>query len=537
MNNQKILAVIPARANSKRIPNKNIRLLNNHPLIYYVMKNALDSKYITDIIVTTDSKEVETISKQLGISCVHRKDSLCQDDITLDAVIYDAIQSIDCDFVVTMQPTSPLLKPESLDAAIEHCIEGDYETVISVINYPRLSWKRINEQMIPDYKERLNFQYLPPYYHETGAFLISKKEIITNSTRIGKKVDVFEISNEEAINIDSFQDLALANVILQKKKVGIYVNGNNKRGMGHIYRSLEIADEFYTKPDIYFDKNQTDLAVFGETNHKLIAVNGLNELLEHLKEKNYDIFISDILSTSIDYMIALRNCIPNAKLVNFEDDGEGIYQADLVFNALYQKYDLPYVKSGEKYYIASKLFMFYQPIVINEEVKRVFISFGGADPQNYTDRLLKIISNNPEKYKNYHFYVVLGRAKMNVDMLLKYNEMPNIDVLYDIKNMPEIMSQCDIGITSRGRTGYELAILGIPSIAMAQNKREEKHGFVCHENGFNYLGLNPSDLVIETNLDLYLHLTKEERITQQKILLSKDLRNGRQRVMNLINSL
>lgn len=120
---------------------------------------------------------------------------------------------------------------------------------------------------------------------------------------------------------------------------------------------------------------------------------------------------------------------------------------------------------------------------------------------------------------------------------MEYNQYSNIEVLYDIKNMPEIMSKCDIGVTSRGRTGYELAILGIPTIAMAQNKREEKHGFVSHENGFNYLGLNPSDLVIETNLDLYLHMTKEERQQQQNILLSKDLRNGRQRVMNLINSL
>ena len=46
--------------------------------------------------------------------------------------------------------------------------------------------------------------------------------------------------------------------------------------------------------------------------------------------------------------------------------------------------------------------------------------------------------------------------------------------------MPELMTSCDVGITSRGRTGYELAILGIPSIAMAQNKREEKHGFVSN---------------------------------------------------------
>ena len=181
--------------------------------------------------------------------------------------------------------------------------------------------------------------------------------------------------------------------------------------------------------------------------------------------------------------------------------------------------------------------MLYQPIEIREQVTNVFISFGGADPENYTDRLLSIITKNSAKYGKRHFYVIVGRAKLNVGKLLEYNHFPNIEVLYDIRNMPEIMSKCDIGLTSRGRTGYELAVLGIPSIAMAQNKREEKHGFVCHENGFNYLGLNPSDLIIEANLDLYLHLTKEEREKLQEILLSKDLRNGRQRVMNLINSL
>lgn len=532
-----ITAIIPARANSKRIPNKNIRLLNNHPLVYYAIKNALDSQYVTRVIVTTDSKEVQIIAKQLGVECIERKAELCEDDVTLDAVIYDVAKDISCDYIVTMQPTSPLLLPATLDKAIEYCVSGDYDTIISVINRPRLGWKKENNQMKPGYEKRLNFQYLPPYYQETGAFLISKKEAVGPETRIGEKVNIYEISKEESVNIDDFQDLALANIILQKKKVAIYVNGNNKRGMGHIYRSLELADEFYSKPDIYFDKNQTDPIVFGDTTHKLIPVDGLNELLEKLKTKNYDIFINDILSTTIDYMIALKKCLPNTKFVNFEDDGEGIYQADLVFNALYQQHELPQVKAGEKYYIASKLFLLYQPIEIKDKVKNILITFGGADPQNYSDRLLNIITKNQKKYNKYHFYVVLGRAKLNVDKLFAFNKYDNIDVLYDIKNMPEIMSQCDIAFTSRGRTGYELAILGIPTIAMAQNRREEKHGFVCHENGFNYLGLNPSDFVIETNLDLYLHLTKQERDEMQRIMLSKDLRNGRQRVMNLIHSL
>ena len=177
--------------------------------------------------------------------------------------------------------------------------------------------------------------------------------------------------------------------------------------------------------------------------------------------------------------------------------------------------------------------MFYEPIAIKEHVEKVFISFGGADPQNYSDRLLEMICK-PE-YSKYKFIVVLGRAKNNVESLLKYNDYPNIEVLFDVSNMPELMTSCDVGITSRGRTGYELAFLGIPSIAMAQNHREEKHGFVCNENGFTYIGLNPPNEMIESNLRMYLNMKQESRQHFQQMLLSHDLRGGRKRVMCLIN--
>ena len=206
-----------------------------------------------------------------------------------------------------------------------------------------------------------------------------------------------------------------------------------------------------------------------------------------------------------------------------------------MFNAIYHNEDLPQIKAGEKFYICGKLFTYYKPIKIKEKVERVFIAFGGADPQNYTDRLLNIISK-PE-YEDYRFIVVLGRAKNNVNLLLEYNKFDNIEVLYDVSNMPELMSSCDIACTSRGRTGYELALLGIPAIAMAQNYREEKHGFVCNENGFDYIGLNPDDEIIEGNLKMYLKMSAKSRQHYQDILLSHDLRNGRHRVMTLINNL
>lgn len=531
-----ILAVIPARAGSRGIPNKNIRIIGGHPLIYYSIKNALSSKYISDVIVTTDSPDVKIIAEQMGVKVHWRNQRLCQDDVTLDAVIYDAIpKKQSWDYIVTMQPTSPTLQVSTLDAAIKYSIDNDTDTLISAINAPHLSWGVKDGKKVPNYTERLNRQYLPPCYCETGAFVISKSSVVTERTRIGEKVDVYEVSENEAVDIDTFEDLQVVASILKKEKVAIYVNGNNKRGTGHIYRSLELADEFFEKPDIYYDKNQTDRAIFGKTTHNLIPVDGIVELFKICKEKQFTIFINDILSTSIDYMIGLRSVLPTAHIINFEDDGEGSSKADLVFNALYDESQNKNVMAGEKYYISGKTFLFYNPIKIKDKVKNVLISFGGADPQNYTERLLRIVSKN--EYKDFHFTVVLGRAKENVDGCLEYNKYENIEVLHDISNMPEIMSKCDIAFTSRGRTGYELAILGIPSIAMAQNKREEKHGFVCNDNGFDYLGLNPSDEVIEGNLRMYINLSKKSRQEFQNKLLSHDLKNGRKRVMDLINSL
>lgn len=529
----KILAVIPARAGSKGIPNKNIRIIGGHPLIYYSIKNALNSTMITDIIVTTDSEEVKIIAEQMGAKVKWRDAKLCGDAVTLDAVIFDAIPNEQWDYVITMQPTSPTLKVNTLDNAIRYAINNDLDTLISAINAPHLSWGEKDGKKIPNYTERLNRQYMPPCYMETGAFVVSKASIVTPETRIGLKVDVFELSEEEAHDVDTFEDLQSVAATLEKKKVAIYVNGNNKRGMGHIYRALELADEFFVKPDIYYDVNQTDRNVFGKTTHNLIPVDGIAELFDKCKTNQYTLFINDILSTSIDYMIGLRRVLPNAKLVNFEDDGEGAIKADMVFNALFHDSELPHIYAGEKYYISSKTFMFYEPIEIKNEVKRVFISFGGADPQNYSDRLLSIVSK--DEYKKYQFIVVLGRAKNNVDALLEYNKYENIEVVYDVANMPEIMSKCDMGITSRGRTGYELAMLGIPTISMAQNQREEKHGFVCNENGFTYIGLNPADEIIESNLRMYLSMSKESREHFHSMLLSHELRDGRKRVMSLIN--
>jgi CMP-N-acetylneuraminic acid synthetase len=146
----KILSVIPARAGSRGIPNKNIRIIENHPLIYYSIKNAIKSEKISDVIVSTDSPEVRIIAQQMGVQVHWRDASLCGDEVTLDAVIADAVpKEQKWDYIVTMQPTSPTLRVETLDAAIQYTIDNDLDTVISAINAPHLSWRENDGKKVP----------------------------------------------------------------------------------------------------------------------------------------------------------------------------------------------------------------------------------------------------------------------------------------------------------------------------------------------------------------------------------------------------
>ncbi len=532
-----VLAVIPARKEDNKIPNRNVRIVGGHPLIYYTIKTALASKYITDIIVTTDSDEIQIIAEEMGVQCRKRAPQLCENSVSLDEVVYDAVtDTMKWEYIVTMEPVCPLLKTQTVDNAICFMKDNELDTLISAKKSHVFLWKTDeNGKKSPDFNKRMNFALVEPGYIECGAFLVCKSAVLSHKTRIGEKIDLFEVPKLEAKEVTNLFDLQNIDSILSCPNVAIYVNGNSKRGLGHIYRVLDLADEFYTKPVIYYDKNQTKREYFGNISYHLVPIDGIEDLIEHCEKEKYTLFINDVLNTTKDYMIKLKQAMPSAKIINFEDDGEGNLEADLVINALYASGRIGNICGGEKYYIAKRLFLLYEPISIHEKVKKIIITFGGADPQNYTDRLITIISKS--EYDNYDFIVVLGRAKENIDELMEFNQKDNIDVLYDVNNMAALMCSCDLAFTSRGRTGYELAMLGIPTIAMAQNELEEKHSFICDDNGYIYLGLNPTDEMIEKTLKKCLLSSKSNRLKLQDKLLEHDLRNGRRRVMNVIRNL
>lgn len=474
----------------------------------------------------------------MGVKYRRRADTLCNEDVSLDAVVYDVFQELELtyyDYVVTMQPNSPVLYTQTLDRALEQCMREGYDTLISVANRPKFYWRVERGHTVPLWERRMNRHRLPPFYVETGAFLITRSACIKPDTRLGERVELFELSGDEAVDVDTFGDLKLVDSIFNRKKIAFYVNGNNELGLGHISRVLQIADELFAKPDIYFDLEQTELAAFGGTTHDLIAVKGVDGFLAEIAKRDYDVIINDILSTSERYMQLLRSAAPRAKIINFEDDGDGAQYADEVINALYERCSSGNVKAGSQYYIVPKLFLLYGPIPIRPKVSGVIVTFGGADPNDYTDMLLEI-AQGPE-FAGIQFYFVLGKAKRGAEKLLAFNKYPNFEMLHDIGNMPEVMSRCDIAVTSRGRTCFELAVLGIPTISIAQNAREEKHSFVSEENGFSYLGRDPARNVIASELLRYVNMPQEERLQIQRKLLKKNLRYGRKNVISRIDDI
>ena len=163
----KIIVVIPARGGSKGIPRKNIRLMNGLPLISYAIKAALGSSFQPDVYVSTDSSEIADVATKFGANVLMRDPALAGDMVTLDPVIYDAFVKAEkdkhCkyDMIITMQPTSPLTSGDTLDRAIKEFAEKKYNTLISVVNKPHLSWTEKDGKVVPAYEKRLNRQQLP----------------------------------------------------------------------------------------------------------------------------------------------------------------------------------------------------------------------------------------------------------------------------------------------------------------------------------------------------------------------------------------
>lgn len=536
------IVVIPARGKSKGIPKKNIRIMNGKPLIYYSIRNAMSLRENTsvDIVIDTDDEEIAEIARQYGVQVVMRPSALSGDDVTLDPVIFHALSVMEeknkkkYDVVVTMQPTSPTLKDETLISALEYFNAENVDTLISVVNIPHLSWASIDGKKVPNYAKRVNRQWLPDNYIETGAFLISRRDCVNENSRIGKNVDVYELSVEESVDIDTDIDWKSCEAILKKKKILYRADGTETLGMGHIYRGLSLAYHLTGHEMVFVTKKDCELGVkrIEESFFKYILIENEEDFLKIIEEEKPDIVINDILNTTKEMVLAEKARV--SRVVNFEDRGSGADCADCVINALYHDEKSYNRYSGYKYYFIRDEFLATKPKEFSKEVNNIVVLYGGSDPNDMTRKTYRILQNLSDYYPQIEFHIITGFGYKYKNEVID-DKAHHIFVHNDVKRVSTYLAKADLAITAQGRTIYELASMGVPSIVLAQNKREMQHAFASLENGFINMGLGVEQSMesIESTIK-WLIETPKIRKEMHDALLEKDFSRGQQRVIELI---
>ena len=534
-----ILAIIPARGGSKGIPRKNLRSLCGKPLIYYSIKNALSSRFKLDVYVSSEDKEILSIAEKLGAKTIQRENSESEDATTLDPVIFKGWQKAEIsekktyDIVVTLQPTSPLLKVDSLDNAINQILENqEIDTIISAVNDTHLTWKQEDGQFKPNYEKRVNRQLLPQVFKESGGFLITRAEIITENNRIGQKVKLFCLPDKESIDIDNYSDWVLCDYYLRRKRLVFVVSGYQEIGLGHVYNTLLLANDIVDHEILFLVDVKSQLAYdkISEKNYP-VSIQKSDDILDDIKALNPDVIINDILDTEKDYIQSLKD--QNYKVINFEDLGAGAKLADLTINAMYPENDvIPNHYFGYKYFVLRDEFILSPPTSIKPKVSTVLLSFGGVDPNNYTLKVLDSIYSECQS-RHIKVKVVIGFGYKQISTLEAY---PSIEICNNVNNISDIMRTADLIFTSAGRTTYEIASLCIPAIVLAQNDRELTHFFANAEHGFVNLGLG-TKIVKQKILYTFIRLLEnyEQRKHMTKLMSDCDLVSGRTRVLSLVN--
>ena len=213
----KAVAIIPARCGSKGFPNKNIAKIEDKTLIEWAIEVAKKSKYIEDIYISTDCKEYENIALEAGAKSNGLRPSyLATDTAKTSDVIIDLLSKIDKEYnyIVLLQPTSPIRKPKDIDFMIENIGKFDAMVTVSKIDEPHPYKMKVieNGKLKPFIKgstSEIPRQILPEIYMLTGAiYLIKYKVFLEKESFLPENTKPY-IPNNWVINIDSIDDYLL----------------------------------------------------------------------------------------------------------------------------------------------------------------------------------------------------------------------------------------------------------------------------------------------------------------------------------------
>ena len=227
--NKTFLAIIPARGGSKRLPRKNVLDLCGKPLIAWSIEAGLKSKYIDKLIVTSDDEDILSISKKYGASIIKRREELSSDTATTFDALKHTIDNLEkYDYIVLLQPTSPLRNEKHLDEAIELLEEKNADAIVSVCEMDHSPlWSNTlpkDGSMKSFLKEEVlnkRSQDLDKYFRLNGAIYICKMDKFLNNKGFFLKENIYAylMNKEDSPDIDDEFDFLMTEYIMKYKNI------------------------------------------------------------------------------------------------------------------------------------------------------------------------------------------------------------------------------------------------------------------------------------------------------------------------------
>lgn len=218
---KKVIAVIPARGGSKRLPGKNIKPMLGKPLLYWVAKEATSSKYIDEVYVSTEDKKIKgvALSFNIGLKIIDRPLELAEDKTSEELVHLHAMEKVPFDILVILHATNPLTTSEDLDQALEKMTNGKYDSMITGTLHRRFYWTRDGKPLNYNPLKRPRMQDWEGTVTENGAFYITTPKILKKyGNFLAGKIGVYEMTPEKSVDIDDENDWLEAEKLLKKYK-------------------------------------------------------------------------------------------------------------------------------------------------------------------------------------------------------------------------------------------------------------------------------------------------------------------------------
>lgn len=218
----KFIALVPMKAHSERVKNKNIRDMCGKPLFYYIIENLHKCNNIDKIVVDTDSVIIkEKLRTDFGDVVVLDRPEELRDGLTpMNSIIEHDLKQIKGDYFLQTHTTNPLLKPETIDKSIELFLKlKDHDSLFSVNRIQKRCYDSKGNPINHDLKIMLRTQDLTPVYEENSCiFLFTRKSFEIENNRIGGNPYMFEMDIEESMDIDEEFDFELVKCVIRNQQ-------------------------------------------------------------------------------------------------------------------------------------------------------------------------------------------------------------------------------------------------------------------------------------------------------------------------------